>query len=327
MGQEQRPRVALFEDVHRPPDDLLERALRAEQLGIEELWLAEDCFLVGGVAGVAAALAVTDRLRVGLGILPAVTRNPSTMAMELATLERLFPGRVIGGIGHGVPTWMAQIGATPHSALEALETTIVSVRRLLRGETVTVTSGHWLLDEVALAYPPSVAPPVYAGVRSPRSVAVSARTADGTLLSDWAAPAYVRGVATALQQAEAPASHQLGVIVRVAVDDDRSRARDQMRGALRPHLRRADLGVLFEPLADEHELDPEHPSDALIDELSLTGDEDSVLQGLDRYREAGADLVLLRPLASEGDGARRLHRLCAELHRQEHDRERRQGGS
>jgi 5,10-methylenetetrahydromethanopterin reductase len=326
MGSERQPRVALFEDVHRPPDDLLARAVRAEGLGIEELWLAEDCFLVGGVAGAAAVLAATDRLRVGLGILPAVTRNPSTTAMELATLERLFPGRVIGGIGHGVPAWMAQIGATSRSALEALESTIVAVRRLLRGETVTVSSGHWLLDEVALAYPPRVAPPVYAGVRGPRSVAVSARTADGTLLSDWAAPAYVRGVAAALREAGASASHQLGVIVRVAVDDDRRRARDEIRAALRPHLARDDLRVLFEPLADEYELDVDRPGDDLIDQLSLTGDEDSVLRGLERYEQAGADLVLLRPVPSQGEGADRLHRLCARL-QQHHDREHLQGGN
>ena len=313
MEQARQPRVAMFEDVHRPPDDLPERAARAEELGIREIWLAEDCFLVGGVASAAAALSATDSLRVGLGILPAVTRNPSTTAMELATLERLFPGRVIGGIGHGVSAWMAQIGATPRSALEALETTIDAVRRLLRGETVTVSSGHWRLDEVTLAYPPSAAPPVYAGVRGPRSVAVSGRTADGTLLSDWAAPAYVRGVATALREAGAAASHQLGVIVRVAVDDDRSRARDQMRDAVQPHLGRSDLRALFQPLADEHEIDPERPSDDLIDELSLTGDEESVRRGLERYAEAGADFVLLRPVPSEGAGADRLYRLCGQL--------------
>lgn len=327
MEDERRPRVALFGDVHRAPDDLLERAVNAEELGIEEIWLAEDCFLVGGVAGAAAVLAATDRLRVGFGILPAVTRNPSTTAMELATLERLFPGRVIGGIGHGVPTWMAQVGAVPRSALEALETTIDSVRRLLRGETVTVSAGQWYLDEVALAYPPDAAPPVYAGVRGPRSVALSGRTADGTLLSDWAAPAYVRGVAGTLREAGAPDSHRLSVIVRVALDDDPQRARDDVRAALQPHLARADLRVLFEPLAARHELDPQRPSDGLIDELSLVGDETAVLEGLERYREAGADLVLLRPLRADSEGGDRLRRLCAELNRRDHDRDRPPGGS
>jgi 5,10-methylenetetrahydromethanopterin reductase len=307
------PRAALFEDVHRPPDDLLTRAVQAEELGIDELWLAEDCFLVGGVAGAASALAATERLRVGLGILPAVTRNPATTAMELATLGRLFPGRIIGGLGHGVTTWMAQIGAAPSSALEALGTAIVSVRRLLRGETVTVSSGHWHLDEVTLAYPPDTPPPVYAGVRGPRSVELSGRTADGTLLSDWAAPAYVRGVADALQRAGATGAHELGVIVRVALDDDRQRARQRVREALAPHLGRADLRTLFAPLADEHDLETQHPSDALVDELALTGDEAAVYEGLYRYAAAGADLVLLRPVDAEADGVERVRRLCAVL--------------
>jgi 5,10-methylenetetrahydromethanopterin reductase len=307
------PRAALFEDVHRPPDDLVSRAVRAERLGIAELWLAEDCFLVGGVAGAASVLAATDRLRVGLGILPAVTRNPATTAMELATLARLFPGRIIGGLGHGVTRWMAQIGAAPRSALEALETAIVAVRRLLRGETVTVTTGHWYLDEVTLAYPPDVPPPVYAGVRGPRSVEVSGRTADGTLLSDWAAPDYVRGVSRTLHRADDPSQHDLGVIVRVALDDDRQQARERVRAALAPHLGRADLRTLFAPLADKHDLDRPRPSDALVDELALTGDEDAVREGLRRYAAAGARLVLLRPVDHEAEGAERVRRLCAEL--------------
>ena len=56
------------------------------------------------------ALAVTERLAVGIGILPAVARNPAITAMELATLAGLAPGRVVAGIGHGVQEWMAQVG-------------------------------------------------------------------------------------------------------------------------------------------------------------------------------------------------------------------------
>ena len=68
-------------------------AQRAETLGFDELWVVEDCFFRGGVAQAAAALAMTERIRLGIGILPAAVRNAAFTAMEAATLAELFPGR------------------------------------------------------------------------------------------------------------------------------------------------------------------------------------------------------------------------------------------
>ena len=58
-----------------PADQFRPYAQRAEALGFDELWVVEDCFFRGGVAQAAAALAMTDRIRVGIGILPAAVRN------------------------------------------------------------------------------------------------------------------------------------------------------------------------------------------------------------------------------------------------------------
>ena len=65
----------------------------ADEAGLEQLWLWEDCFREGGIASAAAALAWTERLQVGVGLLPVPLRNVALTAMELATLDRLFPGR------------------------------------------------------------------------------------------------------------------------------------------------------------------------------------------------------------------------------------------
>ncbi len=78
-------------------------ARRAEELGFGEVWIVEDLGFHGGIAQAATVLAVTSRIRVGIGILPAGARNVAFTAMELATLARLHPGRLVAGIGHGVP--------------------------------------------------------------------------------------------------------------------------------------------------------------------------------------------------------------------------------
>ena len=104
-----------------PPSLVTEMARRLDEGGADQLWLIEDCFYTGGVSLAAAALAVTDRLQVGLGILPAVARNAAVTAMEIATLCGLGPGRVLPGIGHGVQEWMEQMGARTPSPLTTLD--------------------------------------------------------------------------------------------------------------------------------------------------------------------------------------------------------------
>ena len=122
----------------RPPEELAAFATAAESAGLDELWLWEDCFLTGGIATSATALAATTRITVGLGVMPAVFRNAVAAAMEVATLARLHPGRFVAGLGHGVPAWMEQIGALPPKPVRALEETAVAIRRLLAGESFSV---------------------------------------------------------------------------------------------------------------------------------------------------------------------------------------------
>ena len=138
----------------------------AERDGFAELWLVEDCFLTGGLTMAAAALATTDAMTVGIGLLPAAMRNPAIAAMEIAGLERLHPGRFAAAFGHGVEPWMRQIGARPKDRVAALEETVAAVRALLAGETVTVDGRHVHLDDVSSRTSPptrrrsSSAPPV-----------------------------------------------------------------------------------------------------------------------------------------------------------------------
>jgi alkanesulfonate monooxygenase SsuD/methylene tetrahydromethanopterin reductase-like flavin-dependent oxidoreductase (luciferase family) len=114
-------------------------ARASEAIGLDEIWIVEDCFWAGGLTAVAASLAVTEHLHVGMGIAPAVARNAAITAMEMSGLSRMFPGRFVAGFGHGVASWMRQIGALPPSQLAALDETVDVVRRLLDGEHVSTS--------------------------------------------------------------------------------------------------------------------------------------------------------------------------------------------
>ena len=115
-----------------PPERLRAVAVAADDAGLAELWLWEDCFWAGGVAAAGAALASTRRLHVGVGVLPVPLRAAPLLAMELAALERMAPGRLVPAVGHGVQDWMGQVGvrvASPSAGRSRVRSATGSGRR------------------------------------------------------------------------------------------------------------------------------------------------------------------------------------------------------
>lgn len=223
-------------------------AERLEAMGADECWVIEDCFFTSAPALAAAALSRTSRVTVGIGIVPAVARTPAVTAMEFATLAGLAPGRLIGGIGHGVQAWMAQMGVRPASPLTALEETLVTVRRLLAGDEVSVQGRYVTLDRVRLEQPPTPAPPVLAGVIGPKSMAVAGRCADGVVLAEPVSPTYVRW---AREAAGAGAAFPLHVFTVFGVDRDRAAARRMWSHFLGQRVDEAQPSLRMLPYFDE----------------------------------------------------------------------------
>jgi alkanesulfonate monooxygenase SsuD/methylene tetrahydromethanopterin reductase-like flavin-dependent oxidoreductase (luciferase family) len=181
--------------VFRPdfrPDTLRQTALAAEHAGVAELWLWEDCFLQGGIAAAAVALASSETLTVGLGVLPAPLRNVVATAMEIATLEAMFPGRIRVGIGHGVQNWMRQAGAAVASPLTLMREYVTALSGLLAGRSVTVDGRYVRLANVRLDWPPQQRVPVLIGGTGPKTLALAGEIADGVILDSQYTPATLR---------------------------------------------------------------------------------------------------------------------------------------
>ena len=132
------------------------------------------------IATSATALAATTRITVGLGVMPAVFRNPVAAAMEIATLARLHPGRFVAGLGNGAPAWMDHIGALPpkpaaRSRRRPLPSGACSPVKASARRATTSTSARsaWFSRQ-------SRRPPVVPGVRRPPGSApqVAARMRD-----------------------------------------------------------------------------------------------------------------------------------------------------
>lgn len=181
-----------------PPARLVPLAREAEAAGVPEVWLWEDCFAESGIAPAAAILAATERIRVGIGLLPVPLRAVALTAMELATLARMFPARLLPGVGHGVLEWMGQAGVRVASPLTLLDEHATALRALLAGEEVTTSGRYVSLDRVALRWPPAPAPPLLIGGQRPKTLALAGRLGDGVILTGQLPPQVTeRSVATA----------------------------------------------------------------------------------------------------------------------------------
>jgi 5,10-methylenetetrahydromethanopterin reductase len=176
------PRLGMTFTSAMEPEQIVTVATSAERHGLDELWVFEDCFGASSIPLVTAALAATARIRVGIAIAPVPLRNPALMAMEFATLARLFPGRFVPGIGTGVSEWMAQAGEAVASPMALLRESAVAVTRLLRGEEVTVDGRYVHLDRVRLTRPPSDPTAPFIGAGGPRMQALAGELGSGTIL-------------------------------------------------------------------------------------------------------------------------------------------------
>jgi 5,10-methylenetetrahydromethanopterin reductase len=237
-------------------------ARRLEDGGADELWVYEDCFYTAGMSLAAAALSVTERITVGLGIVPAVARTAAVTAMEFATLEALGPGRFLPGIGHGVQPWMAQMGVKPRSPLTTIEEVTSTVTRLLAGEEVSFEGQTVYLDKVKLEAPPVTPPPILLGVQGPKSMAVAGRVAGGLILAEPATAPYVR---QSREQAGSPDGFVMGVFAALCVRDDRKAAYEWSAPWLEWHLGSKPPQLTSLPFFDElQKLYDESGKDGLV---------------------------------------------------------------
>jgi 5,10-methylenetetrahydromethanopterin reductase len=256
-----------------PPERLHELATLAESAGLDELWVWEDCFKQSGIATAAAALAMTSTIPVGIGLLPAPLRNVALTAMELATLERLFPGRLLAGVGHGVQDWMQQVGARVASPLTLLEEYTTALRRLLAGEQVTVEGRYVRLDAVQLDWPPVVPPPLLLGGVGPKTLSLAAQLGDGVLLgNDLDDDAMRKTCATVLAAADGPTPITATQIVATGPG-----AQERLDRELPFWGRSAGSGV------------------------GVAGDAETVAASLRRWSDAGVTSVAVQPTRDEPD--------------------------
>ena len=315
-------RVALYlQDLH-PLRDAMEYAIYAEAHGFEAVWQAESRLVREATVPMAAYAAVTDRIRIGSGVVNNWTRNVALLAATFATLDDLAPGRVILGIGAWWDPLASKVGITRVKPLRAMRETVEVARRLLAMERVSFHGEFVQVDDIEIDVvhgertPRDV--PIYVGATGPKMLELTGEIADGVVLNYMVSPDYARGAMESLAKGAERAGRSVGELDRpqlivCSLDEDRSAALDRSRELLtqylgqQPHIMKAsgvdpdlidEIGQVLSWPARPEEIRRAMalvPDDA-VQMITASGTPDECRAKVREYMDAGSTCPILYPL-------------------------------
>jgi F420-dependent oxidoreductase-like protein len=298
--------IGAFISAGRSLDKALERARLTDELGFDSVFTTH----IAGRDSLTVLMAyasVTERVRLGTGVVPIFSRTPAAMAQTAATIDEFSGGRMVLGLGVShqvtVENWY---GAKIEKPVTQMREYACVVRAILGGEAPPECEFFNTRFQF-MGYEARPDLPIYIAALSPNMLRLAGEIGDGVML--WLCnPDYIRDVVVpAVREGRERAGKSLDGFdivpaVSVALTDDPDQARASMRQELvtyaslpfyRAMLERSgfegDLAAFDEGIqAGEVEQAKSGLSDRLIEALAGIGGADEVRGAVERYRDAGA---------------------------------------
>jgi probable F420-dependent oxidoreductase len=248
---------------------------RLDRLGYGSVWAGESVGNRDALVRSGVYLAATERLAVGTGIANAWARPAQTMQAAGRVLAEAYPGRFVLGVGIGQPFQAESVGNDFRKPLQRM-------RKYLS-----------TMDEEAAASPPAEPFPRVLAAIGPRMLELSRDAADGAhpFFMPVAHTAFAREI---LGPGKLLIPHQ-----SVLVEPDPERA----RAAARPLVTMAlTQGAAAYPKAWRdfgYADDLADFTDRIIDAAVAWGDEETIAKRIREQLDAGADHVLVSPVAPD----------------------------
>ena len=224
------------------PEDLLRFAVRAEETGFDSVfisdhlqpWRHDGGHAPAALPWLGALGAATRRVVIGTSVLtPTFRYHPAVVAQSVATLARLFPGRVILGVGSGESMNESPLGIewpAPKERLARLKEAIQLVRLLWTEERVEFKGEYYTVNRATVYDRPETPVPIYVAASGPLATRYAGRTADGYITTSGKKPELYTGtLLPALTEGARQAGRALDdldrlIEVKVSFDTDADRA-------------------------------------------------------------------------------------------------------
>ncbi|HEX7784818.1 MAG TPA: LLM class flavin-dependent oxidoreductase, partial [Methylomirabilota bacterium] len=173
----------------------IELALAAEQLGFDNIWLAEHHFSTYGYLSRPVQLATyiaarTTRLRVGTAVIVVPLHHPLVVAEEIATLHTLAPGRIDIGLGRGYQHYeFERFGLELDSGRARWEESVDIILKALEGRPFSYDGKLFRIPETTI-FPQlgGPRPPIWITAQSPDSVEGAVRRGFNVLTGGFGVP-------------------------------------------------------------------------------------------------------------------------------------------
>ncbi|KPK90067.1 MAG: F420-dependent oxidoreductase [Anaerolineae bacterium SM23_ 63] len=318
-------RVALYlQDAHDLRDGL-DFVRYAEERGFEAVWQAESRLVRDAIVPMAAYAAVTERIKIGSGVINNWTRNIGLLAATFLTLDDLAPNRILCGIGAWWDPLAKNVGVERRKPLLAMRETVEILRRLLTLERVTFHGEFHHVDGIELDVvhgrrePRHV--PIYIGATGPKMMELTGEIADGVVLNYCVPPKYNDQAMDRLEVGVKKAGRKLEDLDRpqlvvCSVDHDREKALDTSRELLtqylaqQPHIAKASgvsqevvgeiQSILGWPATHEQIQRAKHfVPDELIIRITASGTPTEAREKVQEYLNHGATCPILYPVGGD----------------------------
>ncbi|OGO33041.1 MAG: F420-dependent oxidoreductase [Chloroflexi bacterium RBG_16_54_18] len=318
-------RVALYlQDAHDLRDGL-DYVRYAEKRGFEAVWQAESRLVRDAIVPMAAYAAVTDRLKIGSGVINNWTRNIGLLAATFLTLDDLAPNRVICGIGAWWDPLARNVGIDRRKPLKAMKETVELLRRLLNMERVTFHGEFHHVDGIELDIvhgrrePRNV--PIMIGATGDKMMELAGEISDGVVLNYCVPPEYNDNALELLQAGVKRAGRKMEDLDRpqlvvCSVDHDSERAIDTTRELLtqylaqQPHIAKASgvsetvvkeiQSTLGWPATKEQIRKAKHfVPEELIRRITASGTPQEAKAKVGEYRRHGCTCPILYPVGGD----------------------------
>ncbi len=318
-------RVALYLQDSHDLRDGLDYARYAEEKGFEAIWQAESRLVRDAIVPMAAYAAVTERIKVGSGVINNWTRNIGLLAATFLTLDDLAPNRVICGIGAWWDPLARNVGIQRRKPLKAMRETVTVLRKLLNMERVTFHGEFHHVDGIELDVvhgrrePRNV--PIMIGATGPKMMELTGEIADGAVLNYCVPPEYNDRAMELLDKGARKAGRSVYDLDRpqlivCSVDHDHDKAIETTKMLLcqylaqQPHIAKASgvsdevvheiQSILGWPATKEQINKAKHlVPDELVHRITASGTPDEARAKVKEYLDRGATCPILYPVGGD----------------------------
>jgi len=275
----------------------------AESIWIPESWAREAFVTLGNIA------AITEKVRIGTGIISIYSRSAATIAMATATLDAMCNGRAFVGLGASskvlVENWH---GKEFSHHITRMREYVEVIREIMKGDKVNYEGKVAKVKDFNLGFSPHRNDiPIYVAATNERMLGLASDKADGVIL-------FLRPIdelAKTVNRLKITRDRNFDIIcvIMTAIGKEREVARDRARKTLafyaaagsiykeflasngfREEIAQITESYRKEGLANVHRLIP----DKMLDAITIAGEPEECRKKLSKFMETGISLPVIQ---------------------------------